>query len=41
MKKRKNVPKFKKAESENAFWQENDSTDYIDWSKAKKGNFLT
>lgn len=35
MKKLKKIPKFKTISAEQAFWQERDSTDYIDWSKAK------
>jgi len=38
MKKRlKPIPEFKSEAEERAFWEspENDSTEYIDWSKAK------
>lgn len=30
----KNIPKFKSEDQEREFWFKNDSTDYIDWSKA-------
>ena len=36
MKKLKLIPKFKNEDEERAFWAKNDSTDYVDWSKAKK-----
>lgn len=32
---KKNLPKFKTEAKEHQFWQKQDSTDYIDWSKAK------
>ncbi len=35
----KNLPTFKNALEETVFWQENDSTDYIDWSQAKPASF--
>jgi predicted DNA binding CopG/RHH family protein len=35
----KSIPKFKTEEEERRFWQEADSTQYLDWSKAKKANF--
>ena len=31
----KKLPKFKTEEEEFKFWQTADSTDYVDWSKAK------
>jgi len=31
----KKVPKFKSEEAERAFWATTDSTEYIDWKKAK------
>jgi len=34
MKNIKNIPKFKSEDQERKFWSKNDSTDYIDWSKA-------
>jgi len=30
------VPTFKTEAEERAFWEKHDSTDYVDWSKAKK-----
>lgn len=36
MKKLKVIPKFKKEREEAAFWSKQDSTKYVDWSKAKK-----
>ena len=36
MKKKKKVPKFKSEEEERRFWASADSTDYVDWSSAKK-----
>lgn len=39
MKKRKSVPRFKSEEEERAFWSKHDSTDYVDWSKARKAKF--
>lgn len=39
MNKHKKIPHFKTIAEEDAFWQEHDSTEYIDWSKAKKVSF--
>ncbi len=39
MKKRKSIPTFKNAAEEAAFWATHDSTEYLDWSKAKKAAF--
>ena len=36
MKRLKKIPTFKDEDSEREFWSKADSTDYIDWSKAKK-----
>lgn len=33
---RKKIPKFKNEDEERDFWATHDSTDYIDWSKAKR-----
>ncbi|MFC1744521.1 BrnA antitoxin family protein [Candidatus Riflebacteria bacterium] len=33
---KKKTPGFKSEEKERDFWAQRDSTDYIDWSKAKK-----
>ncbi len=35
-KKLKPIPKFANEDEEAQFWLENDTTDYIDWSNAKK-----
>ena len=35
-KKRKPIPVFKSEAEEQAFWERHDSTDYVDWSKAKR-----
>jgi predicted DNA binding CopG/RHH family protein len=37
----KPIPKFATEQEERAFWEskENDSTDYVDWSKAKRVTF--
>lgn len=35
----KDIPKFKTEEEERAFWEANDSTDYVDWDKSKKAKF--
>lgn len=35
----KKIPKFKNEKEENQFWQKNDSSNYIDWSQAKKSQF--
>lgn len=37
--KTKKIPKFKTEEEENMFWQQNDSSDYLDWSKSKEISF--
>jgi len=39
MKKLKKIPKFNTEEEERIFWHEHDSTEYIDWSKAKLARF--
>ena len=39
MKKLKKIPKFNKEDQEREFWSKSDSTDYIDWSKAKRVTF--
>lgn len=36
MSKLKKIPKFKNKEEELEFWSSHDSTDYVDFSKAKK-----
>ncbi|MCK4339498.1 MAG: BrnA antitoxin family protein [Candidatus Cloacimonetes bacterium] len=37
--KKKNIPKFKNEDEEREFWSKNDSTEYIDYTKAKKAIF--
>jgi predicted DNA binding CopG/RHH family protein len=39
MKKLKPIPKFKNEEAEARFWNSHDSTDYVDWSSAKRAVF--
>jgi predicted DNA binding CopG/RHH family protein len=34
--KHKQPPKFKTEAEERKFWEDNDSADYLDWSKAEK-----
>ncbi|GHV24053.1 MAG: BrnA antitoxin family protein [Reyranella sp.] len=38
-KKFKAIPKFRNEVEERRFWETHDSTDYIDWSKAKRMRF--
>lgn len=33
----KPIPYFKSEAEEREFWQSHDSTEYVDWSKAKRG----
>lgn len=35
----KDIPKFGSEQEEKAFWDTKDSTEYVDWSKAKKAKF--
>jgi hypothetical protein len=35
MKNLKKIPKFKTEAQEKKFWESHDSTEYIDWSKAR------
>jgi predicted DNA binding CopG/RHH family protein len=35
----KKIPDFKSLEEEAAFWDSQDSTDYVDWSQAKQTVF--
>ena len=35
----KKIPKFSSEAEERKFWEEADSTEYIDWSKAKRRMF--
>lgn len=39
MKKLKKIPKFKTEEEERKFWSKADSTNYVDWTKAKRISF--
>lgn len=39
MKTMKKIPNFKTAREEAAFWRTHDSTEYVDWSKAKQTMF--
>ncbi len=32
----KKIPKFKSVEDERRFWDTHDSTEYVDWKKAKR-----
>ncbi|GAG29706.1 unnamed protein product [marine sediment metagenome] len=32
----KRIPKFKNEDQEREFWSKHDSTDYLDWKKARK-----
>jgi len=35
----KTIPKLPSEAAERAFWEKNDSTDYLDWSKAQIATF--
>lgn len=35
-KNRKKIPRFKNEDEQRNFWSKHDSTDYLDWDKAKK-----
>ena len=35
----KEIPKFKNEDEERQFWAEHDSTEYVDWSKARRSVF--
>jgi predicted DNA binding CopG/RHH family protein len=35
----KAVPRFANEAAERAFWEKNDSSDYLDWTKAQSGVF--
>jgi predicted DNA binding CopG/RHH family protein len=39
MSKFKEIPKFNSEAEERAFWETHDSTEYMDWSKAKLARF--
>ena len=36
---KKQIPSFKNEDEERAFWKTHDSTEFIDWSKAKRAVF--
>lgn len=36
MKKKKKIPEFKSEDNERDFWAERDSTEFVDWRKAKR-----
>ena len=35
----KSIPTFKSEDAERQFWAEHDSTEYVDWSKARRAVF--
>ena len=37
----KKIPKFKNEKIEKEFWEQHDSTDYIDWTKAQTVQFTS
>ncbi len=39
MNKLKKIPVFKTEDEEREFWAENDTTEFVDWGKAKKVKF--
>ena len=39
MKKLKSIPKFKSEKEERIFWLKNDSSQFVDWKKAKTTSF--
>jgi predicted DNA binding CopG/RHH family protein len=39
MKARKKIPTFKDEDEEREFWSKEDSTEYLDWSKAERVTF--
>lgn len=39
MKNLKTIPKFKTEQEESEFWSTHNSTEYVDWTKAKKTSF--
>lgn len=38
MSKRKKIPDFRSEAEEKAFWEVQDSADYVDWSKARRAS---
>ncbi len=39
MAKHQSIPKFEREDQERAFWAEQDSAEYVDWSKEEKAFF--
>lgn len=39
MSKAKEIPEFKSEAEERAFWETHDSSDYVDWGKARPASF--
>jgi predicted DNA binding CopG/RHH family protein len=39
MKNLKTIPNFKSEKAQREFWMSHDSTEYVDWSKARRGVF--
>jgi len=39
MKKLKKIPSFKNEDEERKFWSKHDTSEYIDWSRAKRVSF--
>lgn len=39
MSKLKKIPEFRTEAEEKAFWESHDSTDYVDWSRARPASF--
>ncbi|NBF40544.1 MAG: hypothetical protein GVY14_09015 [Spirochaetes bacterium] len=35
----KDIPEFRSEEEERQFWSEHDSTEFVDWSKSRRGAF--
>ena len=35
----KDIPEFRSEEEERQFWSEHDSTEFVDWSKSRRGVF--
>lgn len=35
----KSIPKFSREEAERTFWEKHDSTEYLDWGKARTATF--
>ncbi len=35
----KEIPRFRSEDEEREFWAKHDTTDYVDWSRARRGKF--